>query len=1154
MSNPGHPHSFAASSLSHFLECSERTRLDLLVAAGTLARPGQNEIERELLARRGLEHERLVLEGYRAAGKHITELTPRPDAAGRAQGYSETLAAMAAGSDVIYQGVLVNGGWSGRPDFLLKVPGASRDWPHHYEAVDAKLAHSARAAAVLQLCVYTDQLAALLGKLPEHLHIAPGGSAEPIALRAADYMAYYRALQQRFEAFASGGSAEQSYPEPVEHCGVCPWWKRCEDRRRADDHLSLVAGITRRQRDRLATAGIETLSALARLARGTQVADIAPGALERVREQAELQAEARDSGKHRLRLLRDEDRAVKLLRDATAAQWVGLEALPSPTPGDLFLDLEGDAFVAGGGLEYLFGLVELGEPSFDFIQRTAAGPPRYHAYWAEDAASEKVAFQRVIERIRKGRAEFPALHVFHFGHREADALKKLACRHKTHEEVVDQLLREHVLVDLYPVVRQGLRASVEGYTLKQLEVLHGFTRAVDLRQAARAMQLFGWWLETRDTSQPLPELKGQIEAYNREDCLSTYALRDWLEARRSELEQLEGKKLARPPWEAATLDGEKAQKHSDAAALASRLTEDVTLAPSLRAAHQLMADLLEWHWREAKSSWWDYHRARELAPDERIADRAALGGLEYVGAIGKEKRSTIHRYTFPEQEHAIRPTPGPIDPETEKSAGTVVELGAHYIDLKRDDKSFKRPHPRALIPGKPIATDAQEGSLLDLGRAIAAGTQHEPPFRVAWQLLTRTPPQLGQAPGAPLVAPDEPIESALRRLALALDGSVLAIQGPPGSGKTYQAARMIGALVAAGKRVGVTANSHAVIQALLSKTKSTDTGLRVLRIDDEANADDFRAAIEVCEKDKAASRLNAREVDVLGGTSWAWSDSDFVQSVDVLVVDEAGQMSLANVLAIARAARSLVLVGDPAQLEQPQRGVHPPGADVSALEHLLGGDALTLPPELGVFLPDTRRLHPHICSFVSSVFYESRLHPITGLERQAIAGPGILHGAGLRYVPVDHRGNTNQSTEEVEVIRRLITELAAAHPSFIDQRGEARPLRIEDDVLVVAPYNAQVAALRRALPPEMRIGTVDKFQGRQAPVVFYSLTSSSAQEAPKGLEFLYSLNRLNVAVSRAQALCVLVGSPELTRVACKTPRQMKLVNGLCAYLELASRP
>ena len=395
---------------------------------------------------------------------------------------------------------------------------------------------------------------------------------------------------------------------------------------------------------------------------------------------------------------------------------------------------------------------------------------------------------------------------------------------------------------------------------------------------------------------------------------------------------------------------------------------------------------------------------------------------------------------------------------------------------------------------------------------------------------------------------------AISRLALSLDHSVLAVQGPPGSGKTYRAAEMIVALVRAGKRVGVTSNSHQVIKSVLHKVSeraaASEVPINILHVDDRE--DEQAASSFELSKDypEIRARLDARTLDVVGGTSWAWVNQHLQDSVDVLVVDEAGQVSLANVLAVSGAAQSLVLFGDPAQLDQPQKGSHPPGAEASALEHLLG-DALTMPADRGVFLPQTRRLSPDICRFTSRVFYEGRLEPIPGLELQRITGPAPFDGSGLRFVPVVHRGNTNQSDEEVARVTDIVTQLLAGSTQFVDRHGAARDLAAQD-ILIVAPYNAQVTSLRSKLAPEVRVGTVDKFQGTEAPIVIYSMTSSSAEDAPRGLEFLYSLNRLNVATSRAQALVVLVGNPELTRVHCSTPRQMQLVNALCAYLELAS--
>jgi uncharacterized protein len=776
--------------------------------------------------------------------------------------------------------------------------------------------------------------------------------------------------------------------------------------------------------------------------------------------------------------------------------------------------------------------------------RDAPGPARYQAFWAENRAQERQAFERVVDRVLLGRQEFPELHVYHFGHREADALKKLSCRHATREAEVDQLLRDGVLVDLLPVVRHGLRASVESYSLKELESLHGYQRETSLRDAARAMQLFGWWLETGDALDEVADTKLTVQSYNEDDCRSTAQLRDFLERLRGQLAAHRGHALPRPERAPSKPSDELSERQRVTAELAARLRRHAGLDPGRR---ELLANLLDFHWREGKSGWWEHYRARDLPAADRRDDRSCIDGLAYEGELERVKQSALHRYGFPEQEHSLRSTPEPCDVATGKPAG-VVEIGARHVTIKRGLRSNVE-HPAALIVGKPIDSGPLPASLLAFGAAVLSGA---PGFDAAKALLLRTPPA---GVGTTLLRDAEPPERALERLAEGLDGKVIAVQGPPGSGKTYQAARLILKLLERGETVGVTATSHTVIKGLLE---------RVCRLARDANRADLVRAVHVEEdaeegvwsfpierrKDKVRAELASANVNLVGGTAWTWSRDDFAGSVGALVVDEAGQMSLANALAVARAGRGLILFGDPAQLEQPQKGVHPPGADVSALEHWLGGDALTIPPDLGVFLPTTRRLHPRICEFISEAFYEGRLSvaPDLGLSRQQVSVPGLISGAGVRFVPVEHRGNTSQAPEEVEAVRSWVEQLLRPETSFRARDGVERPLQ-PADVLIVAPYNAQVGALRRALPEGVSVGSVDKFQGREAPVVIYSMTSSSAEDAPRGLEFLFSRNRLNVAVSRAQALCVVVGSPELVRVSCKTPAQMRLVNALCALVE-----
>jgi hypothetical protein len=440
-------------------------------------------------------------------------------------------------------------------------------------------------------------------------------------------------------------------------------------------------------------------------------------------------------------------------------------------------------------------------------------------------------------------------------------------------------------------------------------------------------------------------------------------------------------------------------------------------------------------------------------------------------------------------------------------------------------------------------------ALMRIGEHVAEhGMQGEGNHRAARDLLMAFAPRLR---GQQLQLDGEAVLEAAIRIALNLDRSVFPVQGPPGAGKTYTGARMICALAREGKTVGITANSHKVIRNLLDEVvvAAREHAFEIVCIQKISDKEDDRPGLKFTTDNAAFLDALSSACQVGGGTAWFWARPDASESVDVLFIDEAAQMSLANVLAVSQAAQSIVLLGDPRQLEQPIQGSHPEGVDVSSLDHILGLHA-TVPADRGLFLPETWRLHPLICAFNSELFYESRLHPRPGLENQAIRSKGRLSGAGLRYLPVEHEGNQSSSREEADHIRDLVSEILAGGTTWVDRAGVEAPVGLEE-ILIIAPYNAQVFELQERIPGA-RVGTVDKFQGREAPIVIYSMTTSSHSDAPRGMEFLYSANRLNVATSRAKCICVVVASPRLFEAECRTPRQMQLANAFCRYLELAT--
>jgi uncharacterized protein len=414
-------------------------------------------------------------------------------------------------------------------------------------------------------------------------------------------------------------------------------------------------------------------------------------------------------------------------------------------------------------------------------------------------------------------------------------------------------------------------------------------------------------------------------------------------------------------------------------------------------------------------------------------------------------------------------------------------------------------------------------------------------------LLLRKPP----SPGAEPPSGDELLAAAVEWVKV-LDRSVLPIQGPPGAGKTYTGARMVTALVREGKNVGIVALSHKVIRNLLDEVvKAAEperAPIRCLQKVTTPSENPNLAIAETKKNEDVDAALATGAANVAAGTAWLWSRPELFEAVDVLFVDEAGQLSLVDVLAVSQAAKSVVLLGDPQQLRQPVQGSHPEGTEASALEHILG-EHKTIPPESGLFLDQTWRLHPDICAFNSELFYEGRLKSRPNLERQAVEGQTPFAGSGLWFVPVRHEGNQASSPEEADRVAQLVQDLISGNIHWRDSKNYQHVLSL-NDILIIAPYNAQVAELMTRMPGA-HIGTVDKFQGQEAPVVICSMATSSPEDAPRGMEFLYSLNRLNVAVSRARAASILVANPDLFEPDCRSPEQMRLANAFCRYTEMA---
>ncbi|MFL5926598.1 MAG: TM0106 family RecB-like putative nuclease [Gaiellaceae bacterium] len=1066
---------FSPSDVTSFLACEHLITLELEVARGLREKPATTNDQAALIRRKGDEHEAAYLRALRAQGKAIAEIAFDYDWDAAQE---RTLNAMREGVDVVYQAVFTGGGWRGLADFLIRVetPSDLGDWS--YEALDTKLARSSKPAYILQLLYYNEQLAALQGREPDRIHVLLGNGTQE-SFNPKEFAAYYRRVRTRLEEFVADPPPTE--PVPVAHCGVCDFKPFCDAHWDAVDHLSRVANISSKQIARLAEDGITTLAGLGRATAEPAPKGISDDTWARIHQQAALQLEARETGRDR----------VVILPPHPAA---GLALLPEPSRGDLFFDFEGNPFWdADGSLEYLWGILDV-DRSFTPLH-------------AHDHETERHAFETFVDLVHERLHEYPDMHVYHYAQYEITALKRLMGRYGTREAELDDLLRREVFVDLYKVVRNGVRTSRPGYGLKELETFLDFTRRAEVKDGGTSIIVFEEWMQTRDSA-----LLEQIDSYNEEDCVATLLLRDWLLARRAEAIAESGALPLPPAPEAPKpTPPEKVVR----AALRQRLLDH---------RHELAAQLLDYHARERKPVWWKFFDRIESTPTELVDDAESIGLLQLVGDPDQvTKQSKAYTFTFPAQEHKIGAGQDTFDPATGQSPGEIVAVDrdARRLVLKRGPKVAQRPLPEAIIPGAPYRTDDQEDALERLGRSLLAGDHR---YRALETILDRTPFERD--------VQTTDIEE-MKRLVVSLDRRHLVIQGPPGTGKTWTAGRLIAHLMSLGKTVAVASTSHKAIHNLCDAVEEAadEIGLDYhgLKKASSGNRESFYAPTGRIEN--VTDGDECIDCELAAGTAWLFSDPSHDARFDYLFIDEAGQVSLADALAMGTCARNVVLVGDPQQLDQVVQGTHPSGSGASVLKHLIGDDE-TIAPNRGLFLERTYRLHPDVCDYISDEFYEGRLvaDPCTSERSTPL-------GTGLRFLPVQHEDRRQDSPEEAAAVVAQVRALRAA--------GVAAA-----EIVVVAPYNAHVNLLRESLPEDVRVGTVDKFQGQEADVVIYSMASSSGEDVPRGLQFLLSRNRLNVAVSRARCLAYLVASPKLLEVNTNTIAEMRLANALCRFVEL----
>jgi len=1111
------------------------------------AQPDPDPLSLTTLAERARQHEQTCLAQLRQEGREIHTLPAGMDRV------EATITAMQAGHEVIYQGWMQNDVvqdirpeyFLGRPNFLVRTAELSALGNYGYEAWDVTLATQPSPGHMIQLCCSTDLLRIVQEQWPDSMLLWLG-SGERRRFRAADFIYYYLALKQAFLAYLRHfDPAVRPSPELGGDYGR--WTAQATRILETADHLSRVANISVSQIQKLNAAGITTLTSLAEstLAHVPRIDDTV---FARLKEQAQLQAASVGTGRP----------AYRILTPDQPAQRRGLALLPPASPGDIFFDMEGYPLVKDG-LEYLFGALVLDD-----------GQRVFHDWWAHDIDQERRAFCDFIDWAYACWQADPTLHIYHYANYEVTALRRLMGRYGLREAEVDTLLRHEVFVDLYAVVRHGVRVGQPHYSIKNLERLYRPVRAGEVTSAVDSIAAYERWLasgEAKDwTASPLLQA---IRAYNQDDCESTWQLACWLREHQREAGIAWIPKQATPQEVAEEPD--PLADPTFPQALAQTLLAEIPPAPQRHTARwqtqELLGQMVEFHRREAKPVWWAMFDRHAMTEEELVQDMNCLGGLRRLSQPPEPiKRSHGFWYSYdPDQDTKLD-----VGTQCYFAHDLEMKIPIHAVDqergricLKFSPQRLKQlpdglpPDSLSLIPDEYVSARVIEDAILDIAQTWKE--ENRLPSALG-DFLLRRPPRLRSLAsfGSDSTDSTDPIDSTdLFRLVESLDYSTLCLQGPPGSGKTTLGAGMILTLLDRGKRVGITANSHAAILNLMRKCKELRQGrLECLKIGGPAEEPFFELCPEATYVQRVRDAIpRLEQFRLLGGTAWALSDPGLRGKLDYLFVDEAGQVSVANLMGMAAATENIVLCGDQMQLGQPVQGSHPGESGLSILEYLLQGKA-TIPPDMGVFLATTWRLHPELCHFLSDAVYEGRLHaaPQTAQRRVCLPQTGgriITREAGLVFVSVPHEGNTQASDEEVQAVHEVVGELLGR--DLTDTTGQRlRPLQLAD-ILCVAPYNMQVRKLQAALGSEARVGTVDKFQGQEAPVVILSMCASQGDTSPRGIDFLFHKNRLNVALSRAQSLAIVVASPALARTRCRTLAHMEQVNLFCRVMEEGKR-
>ena len=1025
---------------------------------------------------------------------------------------------MQEGKDIIVQGYLTLAPFAGSSDFLVKVKGPSNLGDYHYEVWDTKLSKKLKPYFAIQLCCYSEMVAEIQGVMPKKIAVVLGNNKIE-HLNIDNYFAYYKTLKNAFLTFHQ--DEQPTLPDPAESRNYGRWSNVAKKQLEIRDHLSQVAGLSRGQIKNLEKAGICTMQELAQ-SDLAHISNMSPAIFQQNKQQTQLQIASRGL---------DVPEYKALPHDPGKKR--GLAMLPPHSGKDVFFDIEGCPDDEGG-LEYLWG-----NTYFD-----DSGQRTFIDFWAHDYTQEKQCFSDFINWVYDRWLDDPTMHVYHYANYEIAAIRKLMGRHGVCEDMVDTLLRNEVFVDLYNVVRHGIMIGTPSYSIKYVEHIYRGKRNTDVKDGGESIIVYENWRDDPDgDTWQTSEILNSIRDYNIDDCDSTQELTEWLRTEQTihdigfvPVEYSEEEKV-REEINQTTLLRDKILLN------AADIKEDDLKQSTLL---ETLAWSLEFHRRENKPTWWRYFDRKGLTEIELYDDMDCLVGLTRTSKepyLPTERaRNMVYEYCYDNNqpfkgkaksfyvhdEDDLKLTTNYHEPDQGIIALQSKEPPPARLNLIPDE--FVNPNPI------PIALKEEVEECLD--------NDFKP--RAITDFLRRTRPRIKGNNEGPIIKSNGDLLQNIISASINLENSYLCIQGPPGAGKTYTAKHIIGELLKSGKKVGISSNSHKAIINLMDGVADhvNENKIKATLIKVGGSKEDPIFAKNNVKFAQNTKPLTFEEGHCVGGTAWAFSNEKCENKFDYLFVDEAGQVSVANLIGMSRSCNNIILMGDQMQLGQPIQGSHPGESGMSILEYLLEGQAI-IPKDLGIFLPNTYRMHPDLCAVISKLVYEGQLSSAETASKHVlkIESNLIKQNSGVCFVPVEHEGNTHGSEEEVTKIKEIALDLIGTE-YWLDDNGVEQNITW-DDILFVAPYNFQVNKLRSVLGDEAKIGSVDKFQGQEAPIVILSMCSSDATESPRGIEFLFSKNRLNVALSRAQALAVVVGSPRLGNTSVNNLKQMELINFYC---------